>query len=190
RAHVTASWRRSWRRAARRRGSSRSARARPRCSGSAHRMGPSLPLLARFRITSSSLRSTIWAAPDPPTASSSSSRNSVQAHAGGIMRSITSLSTIGLSLALAVALAASCGGDDVLPDPTGPTTTTVGGGEGGSGGTGGVGGMSTTTVGGGGSGPECGNDILEEGEECDDGNVIDADGCEADCTLPKCMNDI
>ena len=28
------------------------------------------------------------------------------------------------------------------------------------------------------------------GEECDDGNNDDADGCEADCTLPFCRNDI
>jgi cysteine-rich repeat protein len=31
--------------------------------------------------------------------------------------------------------------------------------------------------------PECGNEIVEPGEECDDGNDIDGDGCNADCTL-------
>ncbi|RMG93971.1 MAG: hypothetical protein D6705_17385 [Deltaproteobacteria bacterium] len=36
----------------------------------------------------------------------------------------------------------------------------------------------------------CGNGILEEGEACDDGNLVDADGCEADCTLPACGNGI
>ncbi len=29
----------------------------------------------------------------------------------------------------------------------------------------------------------CGNSILEQGEECDDGNTIHGDGCQADCTL-------
>ncbi|MEM6991331.1 MAG: hypothetical protein AAF721_12555, partial [Myxococcota bacterium] len=27
----------------------------------------------------------------------------------------------------------------------------------------------------------CGNAMLDEGEECDDGNAADGDGCEADC---------
>lgn len=33
--------------------------------------------------------------------------------------------------------------------------------------------------------PECGNGVLEtaNGEECDDGNSIDGDGCESDCTV-------
>jgi uncharacterized delta-60 repeat protein len=31
--------------------------------------------------------------------------------------------------------------------------------------------------------PVCGNGILEDIEECDDGNAIDGDGCDADCTL-------
>ncbi len=31
--------------------------------------------------------------------------------------------------------------------------------------------------------PSCGDAILDEGEECDDGNVEDGDGCAADCTL-------
>jgi len=30
--------------------------------------------------------------------------------------------------------------------------------------------------------PICGNGVLESGEECDDGNVIDGDGCSAACT--------
>ena len=29
--------------------------------------------------------------------------------------------------------------------------------------------------------PECGNDVVEEGEECDDGNTIDGDGCSSSC---------
>lgn len=31
--------------------------------------------------------------------------------------------------------------------------------------------------------PECGNDILENGEECDDGNVENGDGCSMNCTI-------
>ncbi|MCX4239579.1 DUF4215 domain-containing protein [Paraliomyxa miuraensis] len=31
--------------------------------------------------------------------------------------------------------------------------------------------------------PVCGNGILESIEECDDGNQVDGDGCDADCTL-------
>lgn len=30
--------------------------------------------------------------------------------------------------------------------------------------------------------PGCGNGVVEEGEECDDGNTTSGDGCEADCT--------
>lgn len=37
---------------------------------------------------------------------------------------------------------------------------------------------------------DCGNGVEDDGEECDDGNNIDADGCEADCTLPACDNGI
>lgn len=37
-------------------------------------------------------------------------------------------------------------------------------------------GMCTPTV--------CGNNKLELGEECDDGNKVDGDGCQADCTKP------
>jgi cysteine-rich repeat protein len=36
----------------------------------------------------------------------------------------------------------------------------------------------------------CGNSKLEAGEACDDGNLTDGDGCEADCTLPACGNSI
>lgn len=37
---------------------------------------------------------------------------------------------------------------------------------------------------------DCGNGALDVGEQCDDGNTIDADGCEADCTTPMCFNGI
>jgi cysteine-rich repeat protein len=41
------------------------------------------------------------------------------------------------------------------------------------------------------SSPLCGNGIVEPpGEECDDGNLTDGDGCEAGCTLPFCGNGI
>ena len=33
--------------------------------------------------------------------------------------------------------------------------------------------------------PSCGNSILDEGEECDDGNEADGDGCSSDCRLEK-----
>ena len=32
--------------------------------------------------------------------------------------------------------------------------------------------------------PSCGNGAVEGDEECDDGNDVDSDGCNADCTLP------
>ena len=31
--------------------------------------------------------------------------------------------------------------------------------------------------------PECGNNVLETGEECDDGNTVSNDGCDQDCQL-------
>jgi cysteine-rich repeat protein len=36
----------------------------------------------------------------------------------------------------------------------------------------------------------CGNGITEPGEQCDDGNTTDGDGCEHDCKLPTCGNGI
>ena len=30
---------------------------------------------------------------------------------------------------------------------------------------------------------DCGNEIVDEDEECDDGNLADNDGCKADCTV-------
>jgi large repetitive protein len=36
----------------------------------------------------------------------------------------------------------------------------------------------------------CGNALLEAGETCDDTNTTNADGCEANCTLPACNNGI
>ena len=31
----------------------------------------------------------------------------------------------------------------------------------------------------------CGNGVIDEGEECDDGNTIDGDGCSSSCTIEK-----
>jgi cysteine-rich repeat protein len=41
-----------------------------------------------------------------------------------------------------------------------------------------------------GCGGVCGDGELSKGEACDDGNVVNADGCEADCSLPVCGNGI
>ncbi len=36
----------------------------------------------------------------------------------------------------------------------------------------------------------CGNNVLEAGEQCDDGNLVDGDGCDSNCTLTACGNGI
>ncbi len=36
----------------------------------------------------------------------------------------------------------------------------------------------------------CGNGVKDPGEECDDGNLISGDGCDANCTLTRCGNGI
>ncbi|MFH1426462.1 MAG: DUF4215 domain-containing protein, partial [Candidatus Kerfeldbacteria bacterium] len=36
--------------------------------------------------------------------------------------------------------------------------------------------------------PACGDGTVDEGEECDDGNNVDGDGCSASCTLPNACN--
>jgi cysteine-rich repeat protein len=36
----------------------------------------------------------------------------------------------------------------------------------------------------------CGNGITELGEECDDGNLIDDDGCNTDCTIGSCTGEV
>ncbi|MBI3766962.1 MAG: right-handed parallel beta-helix repeat-containing protein [Deltaproteobacteria bacterium] len=36
----------------------------------------------------------------------------------------------------------------------------------------------------------CGNDTVEPGEMCDDGNLVDGDGCDSNCTLTACGNGI
>ena len=33
-------------------------------------------------------------------------------------------------------------------------------------------------------GPGCGNGVVEPPEQCDDGNTVDGDGCQGDCTYP------
>ncbi len=37
--------------------------------------------------------------------------------------------------------------------------------------------------------PECGNNILDAGEECDDGNLDNGDGCSSDCEIEECIVD-
>jgi cysteine-rich repeat protein len=36
----------------------------------------------------------------------------------------------------------------------------------------------------------CGNGALDVNEQCDDGNVVDGDGCDSNCTLTGCGNGI
>lgn len=62
-------------------------------------------------------------------------------------------------------------------EPGGPGGTGGSAGEGGGAGEGGSGGV------GGGGGDPCGNGVQDEGEECDDGNFDDFDGCSADCSF-------
>jgi len=38
--------------------------------------------------------------------------------------------------------------------------------------------------------PECGNDLVETGELCDDGNLDDGDGCDSNCTPTGCGNGV
>ena len=38
--------------------------------------------------------------------------------------------------------------------------------------------------------PPCGDGVLNPGEQCDDSNVIDGDGCDSNCTLTDCLNGI
>ncbi len=36
----------------------------------------------------------------------------------------------------------------------------------------------------------CGDTILDPGEQCDDGNLVDGDGCDSNCTLTACGNGV
>src|SRR5262245_40171921 len=36
----------------------------------------------------------------------------------------------------------------------------------------------------------CANGVLEPGEECDDGNQVDGDGCDHNCTVTRCFNGV
>ena len=38
--------------------------------------------------------------------------------------------------------------------------------------------------------PQCGDDVLDEGEQCDDGNLNDFDGCSSQCKIEKCGDNI
>src|SRR5437773_10813014 len=37
---------------------------------------------------------------------------------------------------------------------------------------------------------DCGNSVVEAGEQCDDGNLVAGDGCSASCRLEVCGNGI
>jgi len=41
-----------------------------------------------------------------------------------------------------------------------------------------------------GSGPICGNGIVQEGETCDDGNTTSGDGCDSSCYTEECGNNV
>lgn len=90
------------------------------------------------------------------------------------------------SWALAALTLVACGGIAVIDDePHGAGGNGANGASGGDGGSDG-GGPGTTTittssVGGQGGGPVCGNGVVEPGEECDDGNAVDDDGCSNAC---------
>src|SRR5207249_6141959 len=36
----------------------------------------------------------------------------------------------------------------------------------------------------------CGNGKVDPGEECDDGNRVDGDGCDSNCTVTRCGNGV
>src|SRR5947209_5246490 len=38
--------------------------------------------------------------------------------------------------------------------------------------------------------PRCGNGIVDPGEQCDDGNDVNGDTCDSNCTTPACGNGI
>ena len=72
----------------------------------------------------------------------------------------------------------------------GPPTTSSTGGAGGVGGVGGEGGAGGGNIGGsGGEGgappPTCGDGDQQDGEACDDGNTLPADGCSSTCTVEE-----
>lgn len=97
-------------------------------------------------------------------------------------------------VALSAMLAFACGGDKDPPrlEVEGDAGGT-GGGTGGQGGAGGIGGEGGSGGEGGTGGKEvlCGNGRLDEGEECDDGNRIEFDGCSPECLLEgTCENPI
>jgi cysteine-rich repeat protein len=66
-------------------------------------------------------------------------------------------------------LAAGCREAGAGGEPTGTDTSTAGS-------------TSGATDSGSGTSPECGNGVVDAGEECDDGNAEPLDGCEEDCT--------
>lgn len=90
---------------------------------------------------------------------------------------------IAMFLVCLSAFSIACGDSDPDKDKGGEA------GSGGSVGTGGSGGQDPGAGGSGGSGgsdepgPLCGNGKLDPGEECDDGNIYDNDGCSSECKI-------
>lgn len=94
----------------------------------------------------------------------------------------------GFVLCLMVPLLAACGGEQGGPSAGGAggsagvggmggVGASGGGGAAGQAGTGGVGGA------GGGGSRDCGDEVLQETEACDDGNEIGGDGCSSNCAM-------
>ncbi|HEY0840706.1 MAG TPA: myxococcus cysteine-rich repeat containing protein [Vulgatibacter sp.] len=96
-----------------------------------------------------------------------------------------SLRSFGLVSTAILLLTFGCGEKESPPgtDGAGGATGSTGGAGGEAGGMGGSGGSagSAGTGGTGGSGPVCGDGVVEGDEECDDGNLVDADACSATC---------
>jgi cysteine-rich repeat protein len=87
-----------------------------------------------------------------------------------------------IALGSLAALTGACildrgGSGPALAGGGGSTVSSAGGDGSGGGSTGGAGGMG----GEGGAAPECGDGVVDRGEECDDANTADGDGCSANC---------
>lgn len=84
------------------------------------------------------------------------------------------------------------GAGDKKQEPGGGGASGGGSGGGGPGGSGGGGGppQNQPSQGGGKPSPRCGNRVIDDGEDCDDGNKDNLDGCRNDCTKPKCGDGI
>lgn len=75
---------------------------------------------------------------------------------------------------------AGCFSDYSIDCSRNPALDCFWGGGGTGGGSGGTGGVTTTTP-----GPKCGDNTVDPGEVCDDGNTLDCDDCRADCSAKE-----